>query len=341
MGFSASFCHGSKIMFPSATFDATASVKASIQEKATVLHGVPTMFLAVLEDLKKRSQQLTRIRTGIAAGAPVPASLMERLEREMGVRGILIAYGMTETSPVTFMTSLDDSRDKMHASIGKVFPHTAAKVIDGDGNTVPRGARGGICTSGYSHQKGYWREDKKTAEVMKRDADGVLWMHTGDEGFIDDKGYGHVTGRIKDLIIRGKWIGLFPLLLKAESVSNQGMERTSGGENISPAEIEDHLLTHPRIKECCVVGLEDGRYGEVVSCFLRGTDTDRVSDQEVKDWVTKHLGRIKAPQHIFWIGEEHVGRELPRTGSGKYQKHLIWAKGNHLIKQLGGKQAKL
>ncbi|KAM5341498.1 hypothetical protein ACJ41O_014529 [Fusarium nematophilum] len=310
MGFLASFCHGSTIVFPSDNFNAEKTIEAVVSEKATALLGVPTMFIAELDALEKNPQQITTLRTGLAAGSPVPKVLMESLRQRMNIQGMLIAYGMTETSPVTFITSLDDTEEKMHNSIGQVFPHTAAKVIDGSGNVVPVGTRGELCTSGFALQKGYWNDEEKTQEVMRRDGDGVVWMHTGDEGFIDQDGYGHITGRIKDIIIRG-------------------------GENITPTEIENRLLAHPCIAESCVVGLADYKYGEVVSAFLKapGDIPRRPSDDEVRHWVSQHLGRVKSPQHIFWLGDKGVGDELPKTGSGKYQKHLIREIGNAILKR--------
>jgi long-chain acyl-CoA synthetase len=203
MGFLAAFSYGSTIVFPSDTFNAQKVIDAVVSEKATALLGVPTMFIAELDVLEKSPVKINTIRTGLAAGSPVPKVLMEKLRKRMNIQGMLIAYGMTETSPVTFITSLDDSEEKMHNSIGRVFPHTGAKVIDIDGNIVPIGVRGEICTSGFALQKGYWEDEAKTQEVMKSDENGIRWMHTGDEGYIDEEGYGHITGRIKDIIIRG------------------------------------------------------------------------------------------------------------------------------------------
>ncbi|KAF4783921.1 4-coumarate-CoA ligase [Colletotrichum scovillei] len=302
MGFLASFCHGSSIVFPSDNFNAEATLSAVLNEKATALLGVPSMFLAELEALQQSGSPTNTLRTGLIAGSPVPAALMTDIREKMHVEGILIAYGMTETSPVTFITSLEDAHEKRNASVGKALPHTAAKVVDAQGAIVPRGTRGELCTSGFALQKGYWKDQEKTKEVMKVDDNGVVWMHTGDEGLIDADGYAHITGRIKDLIIRG-------------------------GENISPTEIEDRLLGHPAISEACVVGLQDKRYGEL-------------SDSEVKAWVTDKLGRHKAPEHVFWIGHPDVGTSLPKTGSGKYQKHLIRDLGDALLNK-SARKAKL
>jgi acyl-CoA synthetase (AMP-forming)/AMP-acid ligase II len=204
MGFLASFTHGSTIVFPCDQFDASQVLDTLHSQKCTALLGVPTMFIAEIEANRAKKLNITGVRTGLAAGSSVSPTLMKQLEKEFGVQGMLIAYGMTETSPVTFITSLHDSEDRKTKTVGRVLPHTAAKVIDRDGNIVPRGARGELCTSGYALQKGYFNNPAKTAEVMKRDENGVLWMYTGDECVIDEEGYCSVTGRIKDIIIRGK-----------------------------------------------------------------------------------------------------------------------------------------
>lgn len=204
MGFLASLSHGSTIVFPSDSFRADLVLDAVYNYKATALLGVPTMFITILEANQIKKYPINTIRTGLAAGSSVPAALMRQLKSELGVEGMLIAYGMTETSPVTFITSLEDTEERKTTSVGRVLPHTGAKVIDRDGNIVPRGTPGELCTSGYALQAGYWQNPAKTAEVMKRDEHGILWMHTGDECVIDRYGYCMVTGRIKDIIIRGK-----------------------------------------------------------------------------------------------------------------------------------------
>jgi long-chain acyl-CoA synthetase len=204
MGFLAAFTNGSSIVFPSPTFNAGAVLDSIEAEKCTVLLGVPTMFLASLDVNRTRRRRVDTLRTGFASGAPIPQALMNRIEKEMGCKGMLIAYGMTETSPVTFATSLNDTGDRRLASVGTVLSHTAAKVIDKQGNIVPRGVRGEICTSGFALQLGYWKNESKTREAMKLDENGTLWMHTGDEGMFDADGYCRITGRIKDMIIRGE-----------------------------------------------------------------------------------------------------------------------------------------
>ncbi|KAJ5786992.1 hypothetical protein N7457_001982 [Penicillium paradoxum] len=306
MGFLSSFFRGSSIVFPSDYFHVGKVVDAMVNEDATVILGVPTMYMAELEVMLKTKQRPRRLRTGLASGSPVSQSLMNQIRETMGVEKMLIAYGMTETSPVSFITSLEDSDEKGTTTVGRVFPHAAAKVIDNDGNIVPRGQRGELCTSGFLLQKGYWKNEQKTREVMRRDENGVLWMHTGDEAIIDADGYAHITGRIKDLIIRG-------------------------GENIFPREIEERLMCHASIFEASVVGIKDERYGEVVGCFLKLSEQgERPADPEVRQFVSEILGRHKAPQHVFWLGDAGVGDDFPKTGSGKHQKHMLRDIGNRL-----------
>lgn len=174
------------------------------KEKATALLGVPAMLSSILDAQRNSPRRINTVRAGVAAASPVPPSLMYRLEIEMNTPGMLIAYGMTETSPVTFITSPEDGRDERFNTVGRVLPHTAARILDADGNILARGVRGEICTSGFALQKGYWRDQVQTQQVMRKDKEGTIWMHRGDEGFLGDAGYCHVTGRIKDIIIRGE-----------------------------------------------------------------------------------------------------------------------------------------
>ncbi|KAJ5103934.1 acetyl-CoA synthetase-like protein [Penicillium argentinense] len=315
LGFLASYTHGSSIVFPSDFFDVRKVVDAIMIEDATVLLGVPTMYVAELEVMSKTNQRPRRLRTGLASGSVVSRGLMDQLRQKMGVESMLIAYGMTETSPVTFITALNDPLSKATTTVGRIIPHTSAKVIDKNGNLLRRGERGELCTSGFALQKGYWKNQEKTMEVMKPDENGVLWMHTGDEAQLDDDGYAHITGRIKDMIIRG-------------------------GENIFPREIEERIVQHPSISEASVVGIHDERYGEVVGCFVKAVNEARPSDEELRQWVGKLLGSHKAPVYSFWIGDAAVGVDFPKTGSGKHQKHIMRDIGNRLVHK-GPVKAKL
>jgi acyl-CoA synthetase (AMP-forming)/AMP-acid ligase II len=204
MGFLGAFTHGSSVVFPSVTFDAGAVLDSIAAEKCTAIYGVPTMFSAELELNRQKKVPITTLKTALASGSPVPQALVRLMDKEMGVKDILIAYGMTETSPVSFMTSMADSPERRLLTVGTVLPHTVAKIVDKKGTTVPRGVRGEICISGYALQKGYFENEAKTKEVTTVDESGVLWMHTGDEGVLDKSGYCSITGRTKDLIIRGE-----------------------------------------------------------------------------------------------------------------------------------------
>jgi acyl-CoA synthetase (AMP-forming)/AMP-acid ligase II len=316
LGFLNAFTHGSAIVFPSDTFDAERVIDAVVQEKATALLGVPTMFVAELEVCDARKLEITTVRTGLAAGSPVSETLLSRLEDRFGVKGMLIAYGMTETSPVTFMTSLEDPKDKAMTSLGRVLPHTSAKIIDENGVIVPRGKSGELCTSGYGLQKGYFNNEAKTKEAMQWDADGRLWMHTGDQCYLDTEGYCHISGRIKDIIIRGESSSIHSFSPHAN--------KAAGGENMFPLEIEERLLLHPAISEASVVGVADQKYGQVVGSFLKlAIGHIKPLDQEVRDWVRAELSWHKAPQHVFWVGDHGVCPDFPKTASGKHQKHLM------------------
>ncbi|RAL13069.1 acetyl-CoA synthetase-like protein [Aspergillus homomorphus CBS 101889] len=315
LGFLNAFAHGSAIVYPSDHFHAESVIDAIVQENATALLGVPTMFVAELEACVAKQVDITTVRAGLAAGTPVSETFLSRLEERFGVKGMLIAYGMTETSPVSFMTSLDNPKHKAMNSLGRILPHVSAKVINEDGAIVPRGESGELCTSGFGLQKGYFENEAKTKEAMKRDAEGRLWMHTGDQCHLDAEGYCHISGRIKDVIIRG-------------------------GENMFPLEIEERLLLHPAIAEVSVVGVADQKYGEVVGCFLKLTQGHiKPQDQALRDWVRSELSWHKAPQHVFWIGDGGVCPDFPKTASGKHQKHLMKdiAK-THLAGASSGKQ---
>ncbi len=203
IGLLTSFVSGSNIVFPCDQFDPEQVIDALHEQKCTILLGVPTMFIAEIEANKTKRLDISSVKAGLAAGSSVSPTLVKQLEKEFGIRDVLIAYGMTETSPITFMTSFRDNEDRRTNTVGRVFPHTAAKVVDRKGNIVPRGVRGELCTSGYALQKGYYNNAVKTDEAMQRDQQGTLWMSTGDECVIDEEGYCSVTGRIKDIIIRG------------------------------------------------------------------------------------------------------------------------------------------
>jgi mevalonyl-CoA ligase len=237
MGFLGAFTHGSTIVFPCDQFDPDQVLDALYANKCTALLGVPTMFIAEIEANKTKRLDISSVRTGLAAGSSVSPTLMNQLEREFGIQGMLIAYGMTETSPVTFITSLQDNVERRTKTVGRVLPHTMAKVIDRQGNILTRGARGELCTSGYALQKGYYNNRVKTDEAMKRDENGILWMYTGDECVIDEEGYCSVTGRIKDIIIRGKYLPLSPQLAPSFVPHKSNPRPTQAARTSSPSKL--------------------------------------------------------------------------------------------------------
>ena len=256
------------------------------EEKCTALYGVPTMFLAELELLQQGKvsyQGFEHLRTGIAAGSSIPAELMRKLHNVLNLRDLTICYGMTETSPVSCMTTTHDPIEKRVDSVGRVMPHVEVKIVEpavsegggGGGATsetvVDVGQRGELAVSGYLVMKGYWNDGPRTAEVMRTDENGKVWMYTGDEAVMDGDGYVKITGRIKDIIIRG-------------------------GENIHPLEVENCLLAHPGVREVSVVGLPDERYGECVAAFVVRKEGAGLGEEDVRGWVrerlSSHLGRL-------------------------------------------------
>ncbi|KAG9233850.1 hypothetical protein BJ875DRAFT_463155 [Amylocarpus encephaloides] len=300
LGVLAVLSHGAKIVLPAETFDARAVLRALSDENCTALHGVPTMFEEILNLPRPEGWSCRGLRTGIIAGAPVPRPLMRRLLSELNMTEFTSSYGLTEASPTCFNAFTADTIDTRLSTVGRLLPHLKAKIIDSKGRIVPQGKRGELCISGYSLQKGYWNNSEKTNEVMIRDENGVLWLHTGDEASFTEDGYCTITGRFKDIIIRG-------------------------GENIYPVEIEVRLSQHPVVSRAVVVGVRDPKFGEVVGAFLLHERLDassrkNPSDDELRGWSREVLGRHKAPAHIFWFGEEGVPTEVPQTGSGKVKK---------------------
>lgn len=263
--------HGSSIIWPAEAFDPLATLEAVREYKATALYGVPTMFVAELDLLAHGAvprDGFEHLRTGIAAGSSIPAELMRKLHKQLNLTELTICYGMTETSPVSCMTTTDDPIDKRIDSVGRLLPHVQAKVVDPSNwsRTLGIDERGELAVSGYLLMKGYWGDEKRTSEVMVADDDGVMWMHTGDEATMDADGYVRITGRIKDLIIKG-------------------------GENIHPLEVENCLFAHPAIREVSVAGLPDERYGEVVAAFIvkHGGDEEQITADQVRSWVREKL----------------------------------------------------
>ena len=310
LGLLACYTHGVAIVFPSWSFDPEAVMESVVKERCTGLLGVPTMLVASLQQYRQDQKRWGKIelRTGIAAGSPVPRYLMEQLQEAFGMEELVIIYGMTELAGASFITSVDDGMEEKLASVGKVIPHTLAKVIGPDGKIVPCGVRGELCMAGFGVQKGYYKNPGKTNELMIKDQDGVLWVHSGDEATLDSRGYCKITGRIKDMIIRG-------------------------GENIYPFEIEQRLGQHPAVSQSSVVGLTDEHYGEIVAAFLEHADASKSKppDEELQEFVRKTLGRYNVPVHIFWVGPGGVIEDFPKTSSGKIKKLDLRTIGNELI----------
>ncbi|KAJ4502794.1 hypothetical protein HRR83_009492 [Exophiala dermatitidis] len=312
LGYMATATHGSAILFPTEAFDPMATLKAVQEEKATALYGVPTMFLAELElidDEKIAYEGFEHLRTGIAAGSSVPAELMRRLHKTLNLTELTICYGMTETSPVSAMTTTDDPIDKRINTVGRLLPHVEAKVVDpfDHDKLLNIGERGELAVHGYLVMKEYWGQPDKTAEVMKADQEGKVWMHTGDEASIDEDGYVSITGRIKDLIIRG-------------------------GENIHPLEIENCLFANDKIAEVSVVGLPDKKYGEVVAAFIvrrhhLPAGQTPITTEEVKRWVRDRMSHHLVPKYVFFVDD------YPKTASGKIQKFKLREKGVQLLEE--------
>lgn len=322
LGNLAAWTHGACIVYPSAVYNPPAIVDAIQSERCTALHGVPTHFTGVLAEMTKRRgssggklEGFERLRTGIAAGSPIPIDLMKRLIREMGLDELTVAYGMTETSPVSFQTTHKDPLEKRVETVGTVQPHVQAKIVDPEGKVVPVGVPGEICVAGYLLQKGYWEDEEQTNKVMRTDEEGTQWMYTGDEGIMDEQGYLRVVGRIKDIIIRG-------------------------GENLYPVQIENALTACEGILEAAAVSVPNAKYGEVVGAWIvrrPGNAGDTLSREDVRDAVKASINPQNAPEWVWFVGEEGVESELPKTASGKVQKHILrdWSK--ELVKKGAGR----
>ncbi|MGN6149356.1 MAG: AMP-binding protein [Rhizomicrobium sp.] len=280
--------HGSAMVYPSEGFDPAAVLKTVQDEKCTALYGVPTMFIAELGQSDFAKFDLSSLRTGIMAGSPCPIEVMRHVIDKMHMREVTIAYGMTETSPVSFQSSRSDSIERRVSTVGRVLPHIEVKIVDEHGNTVPRGTPGELCTRGPSVMLGYWDDAHRTAEAI--DADG--WMHTGDIGTIDDEGYGNITGRIKDMVIRG-------------------------GENIYPREIEEFLYRHPKIADVTVVGLPDERYGEELCAWVMLHPGQSATAEDIKQFCDGQIARYKVPRYVKFVDA------FPMTVTGKVQKFRI------------------
>ena len=281
--------HGACIVVPGEAFDADTVLRVAEQERCTSLYGVPTMFIAELEHPGFEQHDLSRLRTGIMAGSPCPVEVMKKVQLRMNMREVTICYGMTETSPVSTQSALDDPLDKRVGTVGRVHPHIEVKVIDPEtSEIVPRGASGELCTRGYSVMLGYWNDTAATADAI----DAAGWMHTGDLATIDDSGYVNIVGRIKDMIIRG-------------------------GENIYPREIEEFLYAHPEVSDVQVIGVPSERYGEEVMAWVKPKEGVILTAESLEAFCRGRIASNKVPRYWKFVDS------FPMTVTGKVQKYLM------------------
>ncbi|MGY1531254.1 AMP-binding protein [Luteimonas sp. A649] len=297
LGNMACVTHGSCMVLPGEGFDALATLQAVQEERCTGLHGVPTMFIAMLDHPRFAEFDLSTLRTGIMAGSNCPVELMRRVMERMHMSEVTICYGMTETSPVSFQTTHDDALERRIDSVGRIHPHVEVRIVDGGGSTVPCGTIGELLTRGYSVMRGYWNDPARTAEAI----DGDGWMHTGDLATIDQDGYCRIVGRLKDMLIRG-------------------------GENIYPREIEEFLHTHPGIADVQVFGVPDAKFGEEACAWIRRVDGATVGADDIRAYCRGRIAHYKIPRYIEFVDG------YPMTVSGKVQKHLM---ASEMAKRLG------
>ena len=288
---------GATMVFPDEAFEPLSVLTTVSEEQCTALHGVPTMFIAELDHPDFASFNFAHLRTGIMAGAPCPIEVMKRVFKDMNMAQVTIAYGMTETSPVSFQSGTDDPIEKRVSTVGRIHPHVEVKIIDDEGRAVARGEKGELCTRGYSVMLGYWNDEEKTRESI--DAGG--WMHTGDLATMDDEGYVNIVGRVKDMIIRG-------------------------GENVYPREIEEYLFRHPKIQEAAVFGVPDEKFGEQVAAWITVRDGETLAEEEVRSYCKEQIAHYKVPAYIKFVDE------FPMTVTGKIQKFVMR---DGMVKELG------
>ncbi len=288
MGVLSCVTHGATMVFPSEAFEPKAVLEVVASERCTALHGVPTMFIATLDHPDFARYDLSSLRTGIMAGAPCPVEVMQRVLNEMHMREVTIAYGMTETSPVSFQSNPDDPLARRVSTVGRIHPHVQVKIVDAEGRIVARGTRGELYTRGYSVMRGYWQDEARTRDSI----DAAGWMHTGDLAIIDDEGYCNIVGRVKDMIIRG-------------------------GENVYPREIEEFLFRHPKIQDIAVFGVPDPRLGEQVAAWIKLHEGQAASAEDIKEFCRGQIAHYKIPHYVQFVAE------FPLTVTGKIQKFMM------------------
>lgn len=280
--------HAATMVLSSEGFSALEVLKVVQAERCTALHGVPTMFIAELDRPEFSEYDLSSLRTGIMAGAPCPVELMKRVQTEMHLAEITIAYGMTETGPVSFETSVDDPIERRVTTVGRVLPHVEIKIVDEAGKVVPRGVAGELLTRGYCVMPSYWNDPDRTAKAI----DEARWIASGDVAALDDEGYCQIVGRIKDMLIRG-------------------------GENIFPREIEEFLYQHPKIEEVEIVGVPDPKYGEEVCAWIKLRQGETSTREDIREFCRDKIAHFKIPRYIKFVDE------FPMTVTGKVQKYII------------------
>ncbi|WP_042623493.1 AMP-binding protein [Burkholderia plantarii] len=284
---------GAKMVFPGAAFDPLATLEAVQAERCTALHGVPTMFIAELDHPEFGRFDLSTLRTGIMAGSPCPIETMKRVVAEMHMTEVTIAYGMTETSPVSFQSTTTDSLEKRTTTVGRIQPHLEAKIIDAAGAIVPVGETGELCTRGYSVMSGYWHDGAGDGgDALTRAAIVDGWMHTGDLATFDEEGFCNIVGRLKDMLIRG-------------------------GENIYPREIEEFLFRHPKIQSAQVFGVPDAKYGEEVCAWVVLRAGETLDAEGLREFCRGQIAHYKVPRYVRFV------EALPMTVTGKVQKFVM------------------
>ena len=288
LGNLACMTHGAAMVYPSDAFEPLATLETVAAERCTGLYGVPTMFIAQLEHARFADFDLASLRTGIMAGSPCPVEVMKQVIDKMHMDQVTIAYGMTETSPVSTQTSVDDPLDRRVGTVGRIHPHVEVKIVGEAGRIVAPGETGELCTRGYSVMRGYWNDDEKTADSI----DAAGWMHTGDLATMDEEGYFNIVGRIKDMVIRG-------------------------GENIYPREIEEYLYRHPKISDVQVFGVPDPRFVEELCAWIRLVDGESADEDEIREFCQGQIAHYKIPRYIRFVDE------FPMTVTGKIQKFAM------------------
>jgi fatty-acyl-CoA synthase len=292
----ASTVTGGTMVYPSEGFEPKAALAAIHQERCTHLQGVPTMFIAQLDHPEFANYNLKSLRGGIMAGSPCPIEVMKRVNTQMHMTDVTIAYGMTETSPVSFQSNTDDPLEKRVSTVGRILPHLQVKIVDSQNNIVPVGEKGELCTKGYSVMLGYWNDEARTRESVQ---DG--WMHTGDLATLDAQGFCNIVGRVKDMLIRG-------------------------GENVYPREVEEFLFRHPAVAQVQVFGIPDDRYGEEVCAWIILKPGVAATEDEIKAFCKDQIAHYKVPRYIRFVNE------LPMTVTGKAQKFMMRKK---MVEELG------